>query len=80
VHYVREVGEQQNVDFFNRLQFAYLKDDAVKLVHRDDLGEAFEGGEISDDTLFFDNLVTTKVDFLARWLVPFGESWMKRFI
>lgn len=80
VRFVKQVGQEYNADFFDRMQFAYLKDDAVKTLHRDDLDEAYKSKEIDDETLFFDNLVSNKSDFLARWVTPLGKSWMKRFI
>ena len=79
VRFVKEIGESYSVDFFDRLYFAYLEDETVKRVHRDEMAEAYRDGKINDKTLFFDNLVTNKREFLARWLTPFGDSWMKRF-
>lgn len=79
VHFIRELGARYDVDFFDRLHFAYLKDDHVHRLHRDALAGALQRDEISDQTLFFDNLVKDKETFLKRWVTPFGESWMRRF-
>ena len=36
--------------------------------------------KLNNDTLFFDNLVTTKEAFLRSWLVPLKDSWINRFV
>ncbi|MDX1477743.1 MAG: hypothetical protein R3301_08530 [Saprospiraceae bacterium] len=81
VRFVQQLGEQLAIDFMDRLHFTYLDSDgAVHSVHKDHLPTAYQNGEVTDTTLMFDNLVRTKGDFTQRWLVPLGESWMKRFV
>ena len=80
VRFIRGIGEQYQRDFFDRLQFAFLDQGTVRFIHRDALPEAYQSGLINDETLFFDNLVKTKRDFINHWLTPFGHSWLKRFI
>jgi hypothetical protein len=79
VRFVRQMGEAYQTDFFNRLYFTYLADEKVHRVHRDGIAELYGQGKINDDTLFFDNLVADKKQFLERWVTPFGKSWIKRF-
>ena len=63
-----------------RDHFAYIKNDDVKVVHMSELTRKVEKGEIDNETLFFDHLVSSKEDFLQAWLKPLGESWHKRFV
>lgn len=79
VRFVRQLGEEYEIDFFDRLNFAYLHDEEVHRLHRDQIADAYRDQRITDDTLFFDNLVKDKGEFLKRWVTPFGESWLKRF-
>jgi len=80
VRFVKAMGEAYHIDFFDRLNFAYLEGEEVHLVHRNSLADLYGQERITDETLFFDNLVRNKGEFLARWVVPFGDSWMKRFV
>jgi hypothetical protein len=80
VQFVRNLGEECGVDFMDRMNFAYLESDEVRTVHKDALPELYAAGKVNDNTLFFDNLVSTKKDFVESWLKPLGESWMKRFV
>jgi len=80
VRFLKELGESLGTDFFDRLHFAYLDGTEVKTVHRDDLPARYAAGEITDDTLVFDNLVNTVDKFSSAWTKKLGDSWMKRFV
>ena len=49
-------------------------------VSREELRDLYDKGEIDDSTLIYDNLVNNKSDFLGRWVVPLGDSWLKRMV
>lgn len=80
VRFVTDLGKTYGVDFFDRLTFAFLDQESVHRVHRDDLKELHASGQVHDGTLFFDNLVKNKSEFLTRWVTPLGDSWIRRFI
>ena len=79
VAFVRQLGEFCMVDFMDRQHFAYLENDEVKTVHMHALADLYGSGQVDDSTMFFDNLVKNKGDFVSSWVKPLGESWMKRF-
>ncbi len=79
VAFVKQLGNALGVDFMDRLTFAYLDGDKVRTMSKQDLPDAYNSGIVDDSTLFFDNLVNSKADFVTRWMKPLGESWMKRF-
>lgn len=81
VRFITQLGEQLGVDFFDRLQFCYLdQNEDVQAVNRIQLKDAYQNGLIDDNTYFFDNLVSTKKDFLEKWTTHLGESWIKKMI
>lgn len=80
VRFVKSLEPKYGLDMFNRMQFAYIDDEGeVRSIHASELPKAVANGDVHDETLVFNNLVNTKQDFISNWLVPFGESWMKRF-
>lgn len=79
-HFVRDAGNMLGVDFFQRTQFAFMKDEQIFSYQQAEVSKAIENGEISDETFVFDNLVDTKEKFLKSWLIPFGQSWHKRLV
>ncbi|MCB0641401.1 MAG: hypothetical protein KDC44_07160 [Phaeodactylibacter sp.] len=80
VHFLKQLEQEFGLDLFNRMQFAYLDGDAVEVLAREAFEAAYQEGQITDDTLVFDNLVKTKADFEAAWLKPLATSWHKRMV
>ncbi|MBK9272251.1 MAG: hypothetical protein IPM48_11720 [Saprospiraceae bacterium] len=80
VRFIRKLGEEYQIDFFNRMNFQYLDQDQIHLVKSVELNDFLEKGIINLDTLFFDNLVDTKYKFIHSWLKPLKDSWHRRFI
>lgn len=80
VRFMQDVAAKYKVDLFDRLNFAYLQNEEVKVVRKEDLSEKVQAGEINEDTLFFDNLVKTKAGLSDKWLVPLKDSWHRRFV
>ncbi len=76
VRLVREIGQRFGLDFFDRMQLAYLKDGQLRTAHQDDFPALYASGEIDDETLFFDNLVQTLGEWRTNWLKPLKESWV----
>ena len=79
VEFVRQLGSHCKVDFMDRVHFAYIEDEEVRTTHMHALADLVSSGQVDDSTLFFDNLVKTKGDFVSSWVKPLGDSWMKRF-
>lgn len=72
VKLIQELGEKFGIDFFNRLNVAYVEDDELKLIHS---AKFYEVG--NDATLVFNNLIESISDIQEKWLVPARSSWLK---
>lgn len=80
VHFIKAMGHHHGMDFFDRMNFAYQKDDQIQTAHRDQFAREYQDGIINDSTLVFDNLVKTKADFEEKWVLPLKESWHARMV
>lgn len=80
VHFIKAMGHHHGMDFFDRMNFAYQKDNEIKTAHRETFAELFQIGKIDNTTLVFDNLVKTKADFESKWLLPLKDSWHARMV
>ncbi len=78
--FVQNLGNLIGVDFFQREWVYSLQEDEVKAWKLDALKSHYQNGAFSDDTLFFDHLVSSKEAFLRKWLVPLKNSWINRFV
>lgn len=80
VAFVKSLEQKYNRKLLERDKVAWLdENEQIHVIPLADLGGALKSGKISLDTKVFDNLVSTRKDFIKRWTVPLGESWMKRF-
>ena len=80
VHLIQELGNKYATDLLDRTTVCYLDEMEVKTVDLQSLSTAYAEGNITRDTLVFDNLVANKADFLSKWIIPIKESWHQRFI
>jgi hypothetical protein len=76
VHFIKDLENKYQLDFFDRLTIAYQVDKKINLVHKNKIGALLESGQINEDTLVFNNLVSTKSDWESNWLVPLKNSWL----
>ena len=78
VAFVRQLSENLNVDFFNRMLFSYMQEEEIFCASQDAINQSIQEGRVNGETLFFDNLVDSKEKFLKTWLVPLQDSWHSR--
>lgn len=76
VRFVKSLGENFKVDFFNRTNLAFFVKDKIQVLPLNQLQYAADNGFISRDTAYFNNLVQTKQELLHSWIVPVGQSWL----
>ncbi len=81
VRLIQNLEKELSISLMQRMDIALIaEDDSIKTIHVNDVGTALSEGEISGETLIFDNTVKTKMDFEKTWLKPIGNSWLKRFM
>lgn len=81
VHFIRQLGDRINVNFFERMNFAYLDQDGeIHLTSDKEIKRLYKKGKIEDETLFYNTTLNKKGDWQEHKLVPLKESWHKRFL
>lgn len=79
VHWLQELSHQLGVNFFDR-SVAYLDTDGkVKTLSIQEVKQAIADEQITPSTTVFDNLVSTKAQWMKRWKVPADHTWLKRY-
>ena len=76
VRVIKQVEEQFGVNMFERQMLAFLVKDKVQLLPLQQINYAIENNYINTDTLYFNNLVSTKQELLEKWIIPVKESWL----
>lgn len=80
VHVIKEIDQHFKLNLFDRSQVAFLKKDEVLVVPLNELSKANAQGVWEPTTTVFNNVVTVKSDLNSKWIVPAGETWLKRYM
>lgn len=78
VRFVKQLGQQFNIDFFDRNNLAFLVKDKVQVIPMNQLQYAFQNNFINPETLYFNNTVLTKSEMETNWIIPVKASWISR--
>ena len=81
VAFVKNLEQKYHRALLERSNIAWMdKDEQIHVLPLNDLRAAVSDGRMNLGTPVFDNLVANRKDYIQRWTVPLGESWMKRFV
>ena len=76
VHLIKQIEQQTDIRFFDRLNLAFYIDEQVRLIPVVQLEEALNSSIITPDTLYFNNTIQTKEELDTKWLVLLKDSWL----
>ena len=76
VHFVQAIEKAMNINFFDRMQVAILKDEAIQFIHAHDVPKALEEERLSVEDMTFNNLIATTGDLKNNWRIPISASWL----
>jgi hypothetical protein len=79
-HVMKAMDEQFSLGLFDRTQVAFLKSGTVMMMKLSELPRGLAENAWQQETLTFNNLITTKGELSTRWIVPAGETWLKRYL
>ena len=73
---IKDLGARLKVDFFNRLNIAYLNTvGKLELVSMSTFKELIQAGEVNENTMVFNNLVQNRGELNERWQTEVKNSW-----
>lgn len=78
VRLMKELEQELEVEFLNRMNLAYLKNDKAVPFIMNDFSKLLESGAINDNSIVFNNTITTKKEFDTVWKTPLKDSWYKQ--
>ena len=73
---VKKIEADFNTDLLDRMQIAYRKDGQIKTCKLPQISTLLEKGELTGNTIIFNNLVTTKKDWENNWEIALKDSWI----
>lgn len=73
---IQSLERQYEVSLLDRMLLGFLVQDRVELLPLAQLPHALAAGKVKEDTLYFNNTVTTKAALLDHWIIPLKDSWL----
>lgn len=80
VRFIKEIEKHFSVNLLDRQAMSFIINDKIQLLPLSQLNYAIKNNFINADTLFFNNLVTTKKEWEDNWIVPLKQSWLAKKI
>ncbi len=77
VRIIQQMEQRFKVEMFNWQSLAFVTNDNVQIIQRHQFNYALDSKLITPQTLFFNNVITTKKDLENNWIIPVNESWLK---
>ena len=76
VRAIKSIQQHIETNLLDRLSIIYKdKDGRVKIVSKKTFREMLETGEISENTIVFNNMITKLGEYEKNWEVPMHQSW-----
>lgn len=73
---IKDLGVALNIDFFNRLNIAYLSaSNRLELVSMSDFKQLMQNREVTENTVVFNNLVQNRGELNEKWQTEVKNSW-----
>lgn len=75
VRVLKEIETEYGVDLFDRFNMAYKIGDEVFVNTKEDFETLITIKKITPETIVFNNLVQTLVEYQTKWEIPVAQSW-----
>lgn len=76
VHFIQTIERKYQVQLFNRLLVGWMNGNSIQVAPLNQLQQYIDSNVLRDETLVFNNAVTTKKELDKNWMLPFSKSWL----
>lgn len=78
--FIRRMEEGLGLKLTDRMVVLYEKDGGIASCHASELESLVKSGELTGDTIVYNDLVERKGDLDARFRAPLRDTWMARYL
>jgi len=79
IGFIKELELHLNMTLTDRMLAIYEVDEEIRSAKLDQLPQLMTLGEINENTMVYDDLVTTKKELDKRFRIRLADSWIMRF-
>lgn len=80
VRVIRQLDQQFSLGLFDRTRIAFLKAEQIEMIPLNELPRALTERHWTQDSMFFNNVIGSKVQLKNEWIIPAGQGWLKRYL
>lgn len=80
VRFIQELEKDYSLTLLDRMQIAYKKDNQINYCSINEFEAFIQRGQINENTVVFNNIVSTKKEFETNWETALKTSWHSKFI
>lgn len=80
VRVIKELESELGLSLLDKSIVAFQIGDEISTMDFREIPKAVTSGEITSETLFFDNSINSLEQFQQRWKVPAKDSWVARYL
>ena len=78
VHIIKTIEKKYNSELFNRQLLCFIIKDKIEQLPLSQIQYAITNNFIDENSLYFDNTITTKKQLETEWIIPAGQSWLSK--
>jgi hypothetical protein len=80
ISFVQELETAFNILLLDRINVTYKQGEYVQYKELNEFKKLIKNRSISNKTIVFDNMITTKEALNYDWEIPITDSWLSRFL
>jgi len=80
VHFVKSLEKMFGLNFFDRMQVAFREGSSIRACAYNEFEKLAANGVVNENTIVFNNMISTKDAFDNEWEVPLKQSWQSRVL
>ena len=80
LRFINDLSKKINIDLLDRMSVNYRDKEDIKSLKLKELKELLNNKSISEETIIFNNLVKTKIDYMNNWESNLKNSWLSQFL
>ncbi|MBW7868156.1 MAG: ABC transporter ATPase [Brumimicrobium sp.] len=80
LQFFKALDAEFNLSLMDRMIVSYRKGEEILSTNINDFRDLIKSGDVDENTIVFNNVITTKADFENKWEVSIKDSWHKQLI
>lgn len=80
VHFIQSLQNKYVLDLLDKMNVTFYSGEYIAYKPLADFRKMAKEKSVSKNTIVFNNLVNTKLEYLENWEVPAHQSWHNRFL